>query len=38
MSQFYTAIRNASQREALTNLLAAEKLFEAEAKNTSRPA
>ncbi len=32
MSQFYTALRNASRREALTNLLAAEKLFEAEAK------
>jgi tetratricopeptide (TPR) repeat protein len=37
MSQFYTAIRNASQREALTNLLAAEKLFEAEAKTPAGP-
>ena len=32
MSQFYTAMRTASRREALTNLLAAEKLFEAETK------
>ncbi|HEY5344941.1 MAG TPA: hypothetical protein VIK62_01195 [Verrucomicrobiae bacterium] len=37
MSQFYTAIRNASRREALTNLLAAEKLFEAEAKTPAGP-
>ena len=37
MSQFYTAIRNASQREALTNLLAAEIFFEAEAKTPAGP-
>ena len=37
MSQFYTALRNASRREALTNLLAAEKLFEAEAKVAPAP-
>jgi tetratricopeptide (TPR) repeat protein len=37
MSQFYTALRNASRREALTNLLAAEKLFEAEAKTPAAP-
>jgi tetratricopeptide (TPR) repeat protein len=37
MSQFYTALRNASRREALTNLLAAEKLFEAEAKTAAAP-
>ena len=37
MSQFYTAVRNASRREALTNLLAAEKLFEAEAKMPAGP-
>ena len=32
MCQFYTALKTASRREALANLLAAEKLFEAEAK------
>jgi tetratricopeptide (TPR) repeat protein len=37
MSQFYTAMRTASRREALTNLLAAEKLFEAEAKTAEAP-
>ena len=37
MSQFYTALRNASRREALTNLLAAETLFEAEAKTPAAP-
>ena len=37
MSQFYTAMRNASQREALTNLLVAERLFEAEAKTAAAP-
>ena len=37
MSQFYTAMRTASRREALTNLLAAEKLFEAEAKTAAAP-
>ena len=37
MSQFYTAMRNASRREALTNLLTAEKLFEAEAKTPGAP-
>jgi len=37
MSQFYTAMRTASRREALTNLLAAEKLFEAEAKIAAAP-
>jgi len=37
MSQFYTAMRNASQREALTNLLAAENFFEAEAKTPAAP-
>jgi tetratricopeptide (TPR) repeat protein len=37
MSQFYTAMRNASRREALTNLLTAEKLFEAEAKTPAAP-
>jgi len=37
MSQFYTAIRSASRREALTNLLAAEKLFTAEAKTPAAP-
>jgi len=37
MSQFYTALRNASRREALTNLLAAEKLFVAEAKTAAAP-
>jgi len=36
MSRFYTAVRPGSRREALTNLLAAEKLFEAEA--TAPPA
>jgi tetratricopeptide (TPR) repeat protein len=37
MGQFYTAGRDATQREALTTLLAAEKLFEAEAKTTAAP-
>jgi len=37
MSQFYTAMRTASRREALTNLLAAEKIFEAEAKTAAAP-
>lgn len=37
MSQFYTACRNASRREALTTLLAAEKLFDAEAKTPAAP-
>ena len=37
MSQFYTACRTASRREALTTLLAAEKLFEAEAKTPPGP-
>jgi tetratricopeptide (TPR) repeat protein len=37
MSQFYTAMRTASRREALTNLLAAEKLFTAEAKTPAAP-
>ena len=37
MSQFYTAMRNASRREALTNLLTAEKLFDAEAKTPPGP-
>ena len=37
MSQFYTACQNASRREALTTLLAAEKLFEAEAKTPPAP-
>jgi tetratricopeptide (TPR) repeat protein len=37
MSQFYTACRNASRREALTTLLAAEKLFEAEANTPAAP-
>ncbi len=36
-SQFYTAMRNASRREALTTLLVAEKLFEAEAKVPAAP-
>jgi len=36
-SQFYMAIRSASRREALTNLLAAEKLFTAEAKTPAAP-
>ena len=36
-SQFYTASREASRREALATLLKAEKLFEAEAKITSAP-
>lgn len=37
MSQFYTACRTASRREALTTLLAAEKLFEAEAGVPAAP-
>jgi tetratricopeptide (TPR) repeat protein len=37
MSQFYTALRTSSRHEALTNLLAAEKLFEAEAKTPAAP-
>jgi len=37
MSQFYTALRTASRREALTTLLAAEKLFEAEANTPPGP-
>ena len=37
MSQFYTAMRTASRREALTNLLAAERFFEAEAKTAAAP-
>lgn len=37
MSQFYTALKTASRREALTNLLAAETLFEAEAKTPAAP-
>jgi tetratricopeptide (TPR) repeat protein len=37
MSQFYTAFGAESRREALTNLLAAEKLFEAEAKTPAAP-
>lgn len=37
MSQFYTACRTTSRREALTTLLTAEKLFEAEAKTPAAP-
>ena len=37
MSQFYTALRTASRREALTSLLAAEKLFETEARTPPGP-
>jgi len=37
MSQFYTALRTASRREALATLLTAEKLFEAEAKSPPGP-
>ena len=36
-SQFYTACRTASRREALTTLLAAEKLFAAEARTPAGP-
>jgi len=37
MSQFYTALKTASRREALTSLLAAETLFEVEAKTAAAP-
>jgi tetratricopeptide (TPR) repeat protein len=37
MSQFHTAMRTASRREALATLLAAEELFEAEAKTPPGP-
>lgn len=37
MSQFYTALRASSRREALATLLAAEKLFDAEAKVPAAP-
>jgi len=37
MSRFYTALRTATRREALTTLLAAEKLFDAEAIVPQRP-